>query len=250
MPTWSQLAEGFGQACKARDSNSLLNAFDVEVKPSDTWYHQVWDRISTTWLFNDMLATYSRLFFGLGISCLVSIVVGIAMGCYEYVAAFLNWPLSLFSRIPGTAMLACFFGLSLTGEPLFVSMIVFGAMPMLALSIYLCVKHEIKKEEIDKAYTLGAGSFEVISNVIFPKILPKILENIRLQIGPAMVCLIAAEMLIAEVGMGYQIRMASKNTKMAIVYDYLAILGISGLILDAALLNLRRKVSPWFSRFK
>jgi ABC-type nitrate/sulfonate/bicarbonate transport system permease component len=57
-------------------------------------------------------------------------------------------------------------------------------------------------------------------------------------------------MLIAEVGMGYQIRMASKNTKMAIVYDYLAILGISGLILDAALLNLRRKVSPWFSRFK
>ena len=54
---------------------------------------------------------------------------------------------------------------------------------------------EVPQELIDKSYTLGASNLEVVWCVIVRFILPKLLDAIRLQIGPAMVYLIAAEMV-------------------------------------------------------
>ncbi len=59
-------------------------------------------------------------------------------------------------------------------------------------------------------------------------ILPRVLENLRLQIGPAMVFLIAAEWSFAGEGMGYTIKQQSKLQNMHVVYIYLAILGFLG----------------------
>ena len=48
----------------------------------------------------------------------------------------------------------------------------------------------------------------------FSYVLPKLLEATRLMIGPAMVYLIAAEMLFGDVGFGYRIRIQSKLLNM------------------------------------
>jgi len=78
--------------------------------------------------------------------------------------------------------------------------------------------------------------------------LPKILDNIRLQLGPAMVFLIAAEMLVGQVGMGYQVRMQQRLLHMNVVYDYLFILGATGLLMDKGMLSFRQWWCPWFDR--
>ncbi len=87
---------------------------------------------------------------------------------------------------------------------------------------------------------------EIIFEIIWPQIMPRILENIRLQIGPAMVFLIAAEVLFADVGFGYRIRMESRLLRMNTVYWYLALLGGFGLLLDWLMLKLRQYLAPWF----
>ena len=43
----------------------------------------------------------------------------------------------------------------------------------------------VASDHIDKAYTLGASEFEVILEVIWRQVLPRVLENLRLQIGLA-----------------------------------------------------------------
>ena len=83
---------------------------------------------------------------------------------------------------------------------------------------------EVPSEVIDKSYTLGASHCEVIWNVIVPQIIPKFLDTVRLQIGPAVVYLIAAEMLKGDAGFGYRIRMRQRVTDMSVVYTYLALL--------------------------
>lgn len=181
--------------------------------------------------------------------CVLSIILGTLMGCYEWIAALLLPPLSFLAKVPGTAMLAVFFVIVGTGEGMFITMIGFGVLPTLTQAIYLSAKHDLHEEEIYKAYTLGASNIEVIWHVVFPQTLPKILENIRLQIGPAMVYLIAAEMLVGQVGMGYQIRMQQRLLNMNIVYDYLIILGATGLLMDRGMLSLRRWLCPWYSRW-
>ena len=206
------------------------------------------DKISKTMFFRDGWATYSRLFIGLGWGCLFSVILGVLMGCFESLAARLVPVLSFLAKIPGTAMLAVFFVLSGTGENMFIAMIGFGVLPTLTQSVYFAARDDLHHEEIDKAYTLGASNLEVIWEVVFPKIMPKILDSIRLQVGPAMVYLVAAEMLVGQVGVGYQIRMQQRLLHMNVVYVYLAILGLTGLLIDKAMLSFRQWYCPWFDQ--
>lgn len=239
IPNLSQLNAAFIQICTPHD-NPLKEAFGLE----DT-EQSFWNKIQSTWMWQDGFATYSRLLKGLGWGCLLSIVLGLLMGCFQSIAAFFLPPFLFLSKVPGTAMLAVFFVMVGTGENMFVAMIGFGVMPTLVQAIYLSAKHDLHEEEINKAYTLGASNLEVIWNVVLRQIMPKIIDNIRLQIGPAMVYLIAAEMLVGQVGIGYQIRMQQRLLNMAVVYDYILILGLTGLLMDKAMGILRQKLCPW-----
>jgi len=244
LPNVQQLFQGFKDICTPRAGNdSLAAAFGLEPEPVSFF-----DKITSAWLVEDAWATYTRLFKGLMWGGFLSVVLGTLMGCHERLASFLVPPLSFLAKVPGTAMLAVFFVVVGTGEGMFVTMIGFGVIPILTQSIYLSAKDDLHSEEIDKAYTLGASNFEVIWNVVLQKILPKILDNMRLQIGPAMVYLIAAEMLVGQVGMGYQIRMQQRLLHMDIVYNYLFILGVTGLLMDRGMISLRKWLCPWYGR--
>lgn len=199
-----------------------------------------------SWISVDLRATYWRLFLGLSAGVVCSMVVGIAMGAYPAAEAFFNPTITFFSKIPPTAMLAVYmvvFGIHLK---MYIAMIAFGVFFTMAQSIYQAVKKDVAADHIDKAYTLGASEVEVIVEVIWPQVLPRMIENLRLQLGPAMVFLIAAEWSFASEGFGYTIRQQSKLQNMHVVYIYLAILGFSGLMFDWLLLQLRRRLCPWF----
>ena len=88
----------------------------------------------------------------------------------------------------------------------------------------------------------------MIWDVIFQQTLPKMLDAIRLQIGPAMVYLIAAELMSADVGFGYRLRMESRLLHMNVVYVYLVVLGAAGYLLDTLMIRLRRRLCPWYGQ--
>lgn len=183
---------------------------------------------------------------GVLVGVMLSLVVGLAMGCFSVAEAFFGPPLSFFAKIPPTAMLAVYYVIFGIKFEFYVAMIALGIFPTLAQSIYQAAKKDVTDHAIYKAYTLGASQLEVIWNVILPQILPRVIENVRLQIGPAMIFLIAAEWANADVGFGYRLRIESRLTRMNVVYIYLAILGLTGFAMDYVLSWLRRKLSPWF----
>jgi ABC-type nitrate/sulfonate/bicarbonate transport system permease component len=204
------------------------------------------DYLESSWLFSDVLATYGRLLAGLFVGIGMSVVVGVVMGCFTKAEAFFLPPLSFFAKIPPTAMLAVYFVIFGTEVKLFVAMIALGIFPTLAQGIFQAAKKDVTDHAVYKAYTLGASRMEVIWNVVCQQILPRIIENIRLQIGPAMVFLIAAEWLVADVGFGYRLRIQSRLLHMDVVYIYLIFLGVSGFLCDWLLSLARRRLSPWF----
>jgi NitT/TauT family transport system permease protein len=199
-----------------------------------------------TWLWEDVKATYGRLFIGLGLGVVLSVVIGIGMGAYPWLEAFFAPPISFFAKIPPTAMIAVYFVIFGTSTEMFVAMVGLSVFFTLAQSIYQAAKKDVSDHSVYKAYSLGASSPEVIYEVLWKQILPRVFEAIRLQIGPAMVFLIAAEYLVGDVGIGYRIRIQSRILNMNVVYIYLTILGASGLLIDWGLTLLRRKLCPWF----
>jgi NitT/TauT family transport system permease protein len=71
---------------------------------------------------------------------------------------------------------------------------------------------------------------------------------VRLQVGPAMVYLIAAEYAVGEIGFGFRLRMQQRLSDMSTVYIYLAILAAVGFLMDYSLTWLRRLLCPWFGK--
>ncbi len=156
--------------------------------------------------------------------------------------------IAFMSKVPQIAILPIFFAVVGTDEKMFLSMIAFGIFFTLTESIYQAVRKDVTDDAIDKAYTLGASDPEIIYEVVWKQILPRILDAVRLHIGPAMGFLLAAEMLVGGQGMGYRIRMESRVTDMRIVYTYVAILGTTGLLADWLLIMCRRRLCPWFGQ--
>ena len=142
LPNLSQLLDGFKSVC-THQSNPLAEAFGLEEKPTGAF-----DHITKTRLFEDGCATYGRLFKGLMWGCVLSIIIGTLMGCFEGVAAFLLPPLALLAKVPGTAMLAVFFVVVGTGEGMFITMIGFGVLPTLTQAIYLSARDDIDRKSV------------------------------------------------------------------------------------------------------
>lgn len=202
-------------------------------------------RSGERWVVVDSIATGKRLFLGLLVGILGAFVLGVLMGCFATMQALFAPPLSFFAKVPPTAALAVFFVLVGTDTEMYVAMIAFGILPTLAQSIYLAIR-DVPDELIFKAYTLGASHMEVVWNVIVRVITPQLIDAIRLQIGPAMVYLIAAEMVVGDVGFGYRIRLQSRLLNMNVVYPYLLALAGMGFVLDHGLRVLQRRMCPWY----
>ena len=203
------------------------------------------DRAGDRWLVVDSIATAERLFLGLGLGVAVSVLVGILMGTIEAFEAFLSPIMSLAAKVVPTAALAVFFIMVGTDLEMYVTMIVFGISPQLSMTVFLAAK-SVPGEMIDKAYTLGASHAEVIFGVVFRQVLPQMIDAIRLSIGPAMVYLIAAELIVGDVGFGYRIRLLSRRLDMDVVYPYLVLLALFGFTIDYGLRWLRDWSAPWY----
>ena len=202
------------------------------------------------WLVADLQATLTRYFIGSSIGIVIAVVLGMIMGSYPIIHAMFLPILSLFAKIPSTAMLALFFVFFGIDFELFIAMIGFGIVPILAQSIAENARYDVAQHYIDKAYTLGASHYEIVRCVIFPNILPKVIESIRLQSGPAMVALIAAEWMMADVGFGYRLKIQSRLIEMNVVYIDLLVLGVLGLIWDVILVQCRNCFCRWFNENK
>jgi len=220
IPTWSQLREG------------VVSAIEVNHRSGERW------------IVVDSKATLGRLLLGLFLGVAGAAVLGLLIGCFKSFAAFFLPPLSFLAKVPPTAALAVFFVLVGTDMNMYVAMIAFGVLPILAQTIYLAVT-DVPEELLHKSYTLGASHVEVVWDVIFFHILPKLIDAVRLQIGPAMVYLIAAEMVVGDVGFGYRIRLQSRLLNMSVVYPYLATLAAFGFLMDYALRLMQRVCCPW-----
>lgn len=204
------------------------------------------DRHGNVWLWEDFKASSVRMGVGLLIGVVFSTIVGVLMGCFSFIEACLKPFFSILSKIPQPALLPLLFVTSMSDFWLFISLISIGIIMGLAPAIYQMTKYDVPQELIDKGYTLGASTAEQMWNVIFPVILPRIIEALRLQVFMAAIFLIAAEIGLADVGFGYRMKMRMRVFDSSVILDYVIVLIIIGYVIDDVLTTIRQVVSPWF----
>jgi NitT/TauT family transport system permease protein len=81
--------------------------------------------------------------------------------------------------------------------------------------------------------------------VALPQALPRLIEGLRLSLGPAWVFLISAEAIAADVGLGYRIFLVRRYLAMDVILPYVAWIALLAVVMDFALVLLSRRLCGW-----
>ena len=196
-------------------------------------------------LWGDTLASLQRLLLGVTIAALVGLIVGLLNGTIPLVRANLSPYVTTLSLIPPMAMLPILFIIFGLGELSKVMLIVIGITPFIMRDMQARTL-ELPAEQLIKAQTLGASTWQVMVRVIIPQILPRLIEAVRLSLGPAWLFLIAAEAIAAEQGLGYRIFLVRRYLSMDVILPYVAWITFLAFFTDWILRQVSQRAFPWF----
>jgi NitT/TauT family transport system permease protein len=195
-------------------------------------------------LWSDTLLSLRRLLIGLGCATLIGLLVGIVTGIIPYVRATLAPIVSVICVIPPMAILPVLFIVFGLEELSKVVLIVIGVAPFLMRDMTLKVD-ELPNEQLIKAQTLGASSWQIIIRVVVPQVLPRLIDAVRLSLGPAWLFLIAAEAIAAQGGLGFRIFLVRRYLSMDVILPYVAWITLLAATSDFLLRRLSAWAFPW-----
>ena len=193
---------------------------------------------------SDTLASLFRLGMGVGIATISALLFGLALGVVPYVRATFGPLIAVISVIPPIAVLPILFIALGLGETAKIALIAIGIAPVMIRDLAGHVT-SLPAEQMVKAQTLGASSWQLTLRVALPQALPRLLESLRLSMGPAWVFLISAEAIASDVGLGYRIFLVRRYLSMDIILPYVAWISVLAIVMDAILLLASRRLFPW-----
>lgn len=195
-------------------------------------------------LWTDTSASLGRLGVALLSATAITLVLGLALGLLPYLRAMLGPLVTAIAVVPPIAILPILFILLGLGETAKIALIIIGVTPAMVRDLSAHVR-AIPEEQLIKAQTLGASTWQILLRVAVPQSWPRLIEILRLQLGPAWVFLISAEAIASDVGLGYRIFLVRRYLSMDIILPYVVWIALLAVALDFLLANFNRRVFPW-----
>jgi NitT/TauT family transport system permease protein len=163
---------------------------------------------------------------------LLGIPIGLALGWYPSAFRVVNPVIQMLRPISPIAWIPVaiiFFGV---GEYAAIFLIFLGAFfPITVTAIDSVANVPLIYRRAGQNFGLRAG--ELITRVIFPAALPRILIGLRIALGIAWLVVVAAEMIAVDSGLGYLVIDARNSGKRYdLVVAAMLIIGVIGLALD------------------
>ena len=195
-------------------------------------------------LWADTLASLRRIGLALLVSAVIGLVTAVAIGVVPRLRALFSPLLSTVAMIPPLAILPILFialGLDETSK---VALIVIGITPVIARDLALKIG-ELPAEQLIKAQTLGASTWQLITRVVLPQVWPRLIDALRLTLGSAWLFLIAAEAIASTEGLGYRIFLVRRYLAMDVILPYVAWITLLAVASDWLLRRLRAGAFAW-----
>ncbi len=203
-----------------------------------------WEMAVSGELWEHMLASVTTILMGFALAAVLAVPLGILMGSFKFVEAFIEPIINFVRYLPVSAMiplLILWFGIGRTEK---VAVIFIGTFFQLIFLIS-DVSANISKELLESAYTQGARKRDVVWRVLIPAAMPGIFDNLRMTLGWAWTYLIVAELVSAQRGLGYMILQSMRGLHTEAIFVGLVVIGLLGLITDQSFKVLTKLLLPW-----
>lgn len=195
-------------------------------------------------LLSDLYASLGRVTIGFGIALVVGLTMGFLLGLIPPLKSAMMGILELLRPIPPIAWIPIAVALLGIGNPSAWLVIFIGAFYPILTNTMLGVS-SIEKIHLEAARVLGASKIRSFSGVVWPATLPSLFAGMRVGLGFAWMCVVAAEMFASRSGLGYAIQLNRQVFRLDRVVAGMITIAIVGFLMSRLMAILESVFVPW-----
>ncbi|MGP4001629.1 ABC transporter permease [Streptomyces sp. 8N706] len=205
------------------------------------------DRLGSGAYWQDLTDSLSRILTGFVLAAVLGVATGTAIARSRLVADLIGPVLEVLRPIPAIALVPVAILLFPSNE----QGIVFITFTAAFFPVLVSTRHAVRAltpvwEEA--VLTMGGGRWRILGSVVLPGALPGILGGLSVGIGVSWICVISAEMISGEYGIGYRTWQDYTIVNYPGVFVGMATIGVLGWITSTAVELLGRRLTRWLPR--
>jgi NitT/TauT family transport system permease protein/sulfonate transport system permease protein len=195
-------------------------------------------------LWSDLAASLARVTIGFALATVAGISLGIACAQWAFAARIvvplveLLRPISVIAWIP---LAILWFGL---GDRPAWFLIFLGSFFPIFTNTYVGAQ-SIDPVFVNVARCVGASRLLYVRKVLLPSVVPYVVAGMRVGLGVGWMCVIAAELIAAQSGLGYMIQIARTMLDTERVMAGMLIIGLAGFAMNTLMLIAERRFMRW-----
>jgi sulfonate transport system permease protein len=195
-------------------------------------------------LLPNLLISLRRVAEGLGLGIIIGVVLAVLSGLFRIGEDLLDPVVQAARAVPilGLVPLAIiWFGV---GEMPKIFLIALGSTFAIYINTFAGIRG-VDTKLVEAGETFGLTRWGLVRKIILPGALPNFLIGLRLALVGSWLIVIVAEEINAQSGLGYLIMQAQTTARTDIMMMGLAIYAILGLLADAMVRLLERRLLTW-----
>ena len=198
-------------------------------------------------LWHDVRMSATRVLAGFALSALVGVPFGLVMGVSPVARAALGPIISIIRPLPALSWIPLsmlWLGIDEQQKYAIVFMGSFASVLVYTTDATMRVDNTL----VLAARNLGASRLQVLRHVVLPGALPNILSGLKVVLAIAWTCVISAEMVGANSGLGFRIWTAKEWSDTGQVLVGMISISVTVLLLDILFRLVERLAVPWEKR--
>ena len=195
-------------------------------------------------LFEHVLASSRRVMVGFLFASLVAVPFGIFLGSSRLCMAVFRPFVSLLRPLPSMSWIPLsllWLGITETQK---YSIVFMGAFAPSLLYVIEATRN-IDPILIRAAQNLGATHRDIMKEVILPGALPQIIAGLKVMLGIAWTCVISAELVAAQNGLGFMIMNGKEYFQTDTVLLGMVLISLTVMVIDVVFKKVERRLLPW-----
>ena len=213
----------------------------------DAWSDLVRNGYSGHPLWQHVSISLFRTLAGFIIGVAIGVPVGLLAGYQRQSGAIISPIMAFIRPIPPIAfipMSVLYFGLGEVGKIVLIVFVSFN---------YVQANAQAGAANIPIAYlraaeSIGLTRMQTFFRIVLPGALPQIFTGLKVALALSWAVVVAAELVGAQMGLGFMISDAAQLFRISIVYIGIILIGIIGLLMNITLNTIENRIVHWRGR--
>jgi NitT/TauT family transport system permease protein len=204
-----------------------------------------WELLHSPKLVHHVQNSVMRVFAGFAAATVVGVGLGLAVGRWRWVKDVAMPPLEVLRPIPAVAWIPLAILMFPSSELSMIFITFTGALFPILLSTIHGVEG-LDERLVFASRSLGASGGQILREVVVPGALPSIVTGLSIGMGTAWFCLVTAEMIAGQYGIGYYTWESYNLQRYPEIVVGMLFIGVLGMLSSVIVKRAGALLTPWY----